>query len=88
MRSIAHTRILVKRPTDFAALTRSDPVLVALRTLRDRLRGGHITEAEYRTEFDRLNRSAGVPCDSCRINVAVVRRGERSLCGDCALKES
>jgi hypothetical protein len=74
-------------PTNFIDLTRSDPVLAALRALRDEYRSGFITRAQYVASFDQLNRGVGQPCDACLVNVAHVRRGAVVLCAECDLRE-
>lgn len=73
-------------PTNFAELTKSDPVLAALRALRDQLRGGAINEAVYRAAFNVLERGEGQPCEACLIRVAYVLRDGRKLCASCALE--
>jgi hypothetical protein len=75
-------------PTNFAELTKSDPVMAALRALRDQLRTGRITAEEHRTAYAELERGEGQPCEACLIGVAYIRRDGRMLCASCALGET
>ncbi len=75
-------------PTDFVTLTRSDPVMAALRVLRDQLHFGHISADEFRAAYAELERGIGQPCDACLIGVAYIRRDSRVLCASCALGET
>lgn len=78
----------MSRPTSFAELIHSAPVLALLRALRARRAGGALNEAEHVAEFRRVLRlrcDEGLPCDACGVAVAFVIQDGRLLCAACAL---
>ena len=76
-----------RTPPSFAELIHSAPVNTLLRTLLAMQRAGWLSEAEYAAAFAHFHRGEGVPCVSCKIEVAHVLHDGRQLCAVCALAE-
>jgi hypothetical protein len=76
------------RPQTLVAASTDDPVMRALRTLRDQYQAGEISRAEYIAEFRRLNLFVGVPCEQCLIRLAhSIAPDGRRLCAQCGARE-
>jgi hypothetical protein len=75
------------RPQTLVAASTDDPVMRALRTLRDQYQAGEISRAEYEAGFQYFNLHTGVPCEECLIRLAhSIAPDGRRLCAVCGAR--